>query len=149
MKTFYHRFRVNAGLAEVAAFHRRSASMGAITPPPVYTQVHHAPAELGDGDEMGFTLWLGPFPVRWLARIDECSAIGFSDHQLEGPFRVWHHRHSFVAINRRVTDVYDTVTVEFKTAGVDRFVGMVMWLNLPILFAFRGWKTRRLLEKHS
>ncbi len=27
-----------------------------------------------------------------------------------------------------------------------RLVGMGMWLNLPILFAYRGWKTRQLLE---
>ena len=25
-------------------------------------------------------------------------------------------------------------------------VGLAMWLGLPLLFAFRGWKTRRLLE---
>ena len=149
MKTYQHRFRVRASLAEVAAFHRQSASMGAITPPPVYAQIRRAPVELGEGDEMAFTLWMGPFPLRWLARIEEVSAVGFSDRQIEGPFHTWNHRHGFVAVNERVTDVYDTVTVEFKTGRAARFVGMGMWLNLPILFAYRGWKTRRLLEKHA
>ncbi len=147
MRTFRHRFRVRASLAEVGAFHRRSASMGAITPPPVYAQVQRAPAELGEGDEMAFTLWLGPLPIRWLARIEDVSPVGFTDRQLEGPFQTWDHRHGFVAVNERVTDVYDTVTVAFKNDLLSRIVGIGMWLNLPILFAFRGWKTRRLLEK--
>jgi hypothetical protein len=25
-------------------------------------------------------------------------------------------------------------------------IGLAMWLGLPFLFAFRAWKTRRLLE---
>ena len=149
MRTFYHRFRVHATLAEVAAFHRQSASMGAITPPPVYAQIRRAPAELGEGEEMAFTLWLGPFPVRWLAVIENVSPIGFTDRQIEGPFHTWNHRHGFVAMNERVTDVYETVRVEFKTGVAARLIGMGMWLNLPVLFAFRGWKTRRLLEKRS
>lgn len=75
-RTYRHTFRVQAPQAEVAAFHAAASSLGAITPPLMPMQLHHAPERLGEGDEMRFTLWLG----------------------------------------------------------------------LPLLFAYRGWKTRRLLE---
>ena len=71
---YAHRFRVEAPLAAVAEFHSRSASMPAITPPPMIVRVHAAPAVLAEGDTMDFTLWAGPIPVRWVARIEDASA---------------------------------------------------------------------------
>ena len=91
---YYHRFRVRASLARVAEFHSHAASMPAITPPPIIVQVHHAPPILANGDEMDFTMWLGPLPVHWLARIEAVSPAGFSDRQLRGPFAEWVHRHT-------------------------------------------------------
>ena len=64
---YQHRFKVKAPHDEVVRFHSLSSSMGAITPPPVIAQMHHAPDVLQEGDEMDFTLWLGPLPVHWLA----------------------------------------------------------------------------------
>ncbi|MEZ4584038.1 MAG: hypothetical protein R3A10_20780 [Caldilineaceae bacterium] len=60
--------------------------MGAITPPPVIVRVHRAPELLGEGDEMDFTMWLGPLPIRWLARIEQVTPVTFVDRQLRGPF---------------------------------------------------------------
>lgn len=56
---YQHRFRVPVSIEQVAEFHRRSASMVAITPPPIVVKVQRAPAVLADGDEMAFTMWLG------------------------------------------------------------------------------------------
>jgi len=86
MMKFQHRFRVDAPLSEVLEFHSLSSSMGAITPPPIVARIHRAPAVLGEGDEMEFTLWVGPLPVRWLAHIEQVSGEGFTDRQLRGPF---------------------------------------------------------------
>ena len=73
MKKYQHKFRVNAPLATVAKFHSQSDSMGAITPPPIIAQVHQAPDNLTEGDEMDFTLWLTFLPIRWLARIEDVT----------------------------------------------------------------------------
>ncbi len=70
---YHHTFRVKAPQAAVAEFHSRSASMPAITPPPMIVRVHAAPARLASGDEMDFTLWAGPVPLRWVARIEDAS----------------------------------------------------------------------------
>jgi ligand-binding SRPBCC domain-containing protein len=143
---YHHRFSVRAPLDRVAEFHGRAISMAAITPPPIIIRLRHAPEFLAEGDEMDFTMWLGPLPVRWLARIEAVSSSGFIDRQLRGPFAEWVHRHTFVAVDEHTTDVIDEVTLKLKTHPLWWFVGLGMQVGLPLLFAFRKWKTRRLLE---
>jgi ligand-binding SRPBCC domain-containing protein len=144
---YTHRFLVRTPLADVSAFHRQSASMGAITPPPIVVRVHEAPPLLSAGDRMDFTMWLGPLPVRWIAQIEDTEETGFVDRQIRGPFAQWVHRHTFVPVNETLTEVHDEVTVDLHEHN--RFwqiVGFSMWLGLPVLFAYRAWRTRRLLE---
>jgi ligand-binding SRPBCC domain-containing protein len=143
---YQHRFRVGASLAAVAEFHQRSASMAAITPPPIIVRMHATPAALAEGDEMDFTMWLGPLPVRWMAQIEAVSPAGFSDRQLQGPFAEWVHRHAFIAIDERTTDVMDEVTLRLRRNPLWGLVGFGMWLGLPLLFAYRAWKTKKNLE---
>jgi ligand-binding SRPBCC domain-containing protein len=144
---FQHRFRVRAPLATVADFHSQADSMAAITPPFIPTQMLHTPPRLKEGDEMVFRMWLGPIPVRWRAVISRVSPTGFSDEQLEGPFRHWVHRHSFVSADEQITEVVDEVQATIKWHLWWGPVGLAMWLGLPVLFAYRGWKTRQLLER--
>jgi ligand-binding SRPBCC domain-containing protein len=143
---YRHRFCVHAPLAAVADFHARSASLSAITPPPVVVRVHRAPARLEDGDEMEFTLWLGPLLVRWLARIENVSPAGFTDRQLRGPFQSWAHHHAFLSVEETTTAVVDEIELSVRRHPLWGLVGLGMWLSLPLLFAYRGWKTCRLLE---
>jgi ligand-binding SRPBCC domain-containing protein len=143
---FQHRFRVQASISQVAEFHRHSASMAAITPPPIIVKIQRAPSVLADGDEMAFTMWLGPFPVHWLARIEMVSATGFTDRQLSGPFSEWVHRHTFVALDQNTTEVVDEITLRLRPHLLWLPVGLGMWLGLPILFAYRAWKTKRMLS---
>lgn len=146
---YTHRFTVRAPLDQVAAFHGRSASMAAITPPPVIVQLHRAPEALADGAEMEFTLWMGPLPLRWLARIEEVTPIGFVDRMLRGPFRRWDHQHIFLPVDANQTEVIDDLRIEVSDRPFWRFVGRGMVLSLPLLFGYRGWKTRRILERGS
>lgn len=115
---YRHIFRVRAPLSAVAEFHARPEGLKAITPPPVLVQWHRTPAQWKDGSEMEFTVWLGPLPMRWLARIEGVFAEGFTDRQVRGPFRAWRHRHRYLAVGDATTE----------------------------LFAYRGWRTKRLLE---
>jgi ligand-binding SRPBCC domain-containing protein len=94
---------------------------------------------------MDFTLWAGPIPLRWIAKIEGVSAEGFTDRQLQGPFARWTHRHRFVRVDDRTTDVVDEVEAEIKRHPFWGPVGLLMRAGMPALFAYRGWKTRRLL----
>jgi ligand-binding SRPBCC domain-containing protein len=143
---YRHAFRLRAALDTVARFHTSASSLKAITPPLIPMQLHHAPERMGDGDEMSFTMWVGPLPVRWEARVEDVSPTGFLDSQVRGPFEAWAHRHSFVAVDEEVTEVVDEVEARLKPHVLWGLVGLAMWLGLPLLFAYRGWRTRRLLE---
>ncbi len=146
---YEHKFEVNASLTEVTRFHSLSTSMGAITPPPVIAKIHSAPEVLKEGDEMDFTLWIGPLPIRWLARIEDVTPTGFVDRQLRGPFTSWVHRHTFRQIGPSKTEVIDEVEAITSSNWFWKFVGIGMWLNMPVLFGFRAWKTKRLLRNNE
>jgi ligand-binding SRPBCC domain-containing protein len=143
---YEHRFRVQAPVAAVSEFHSRSESMAAITPPLIRVRMKEAPSRLATRDQMAFRMWLGPLPVLWRAFVSDASSMGFTDHQLEGPFRYWVHRHSFTPVDAQTTEVTDLVQARLRWHPLWGVVGLAMWLGLPLLFAFRGWKTRRLLE---
>ena len=146
---YHHRFEVQAPLKTVADFHSQSASMGAITPPPVIVKIHHAPEVLQEGDEMDFTMWLGLLPIRWVATIEDVSPTGFVDRQIRGPFTRWEHRHTFIPVNATTTAVVDEVTAELSSNPFWRALGYGMWLNMAVLFAYRGWRTRQLLARNA
>jgi len=143
---YRHAFRVRAPLATVAAFHARPESLGAITPPPLFVRWQRWPARWDEGGEMAFTVWLGPLPVRWLARLERVSAEGFTDRQVRGPFRRWVHRHRFLSVDEETTEVRDELEAELRRHPFWGPVGLGLWLGLPVLFAYRSWRTRRLLE---
>lgn len=139
-------FRVRAPIERVRAFHADAAGLAAITPPPVRVTDVQAPSRLGEGDEMAFTLRVGPVPIRWRARIQDVSPSGFTDVQTAGPFRTWEHRHAFLAEGDDATEVRDTVTWRLHPRPDRLLVGLAMGATLPFLFRYREWRTRRLLE---
>lgn len=144
---YRHRFQIRAPLEQVAAFHFNAGSLKQITPPPVIVRLHQAPERMEENAEMRFTLWLGPIPLPWRARFESISAAGFTDRQLAGPFRSWAHRHSFQPADNGCTWVMDEIEATIKLHPWWGPIGLGMWLSLPVLFVYRQWKTRRLLEK--
>jgi ligand-binding SRPBCC domain-containing protein len=146
---FEQRFRVKAAVENVAEFHSRPASMAAITPSPVIVRVHSAPNRLASGEQMAFTLWAGPVPIRWTARIEDMTAHGFTDRQLSGPFGSWVHRHGFERVDDHTTDVMDRVEATYKQHPFWGLVGRLMWAGMPLLFSFRARRTRAILESYD
>ena len=146
---FVNSFQINVPLEQVAEFHSRSANMAAITPPPVIVRIHDAPERLNEGDQMSFTLWIGPFPVHWQARITDVSKNGFIDQQISGPFEKWEHHQRFKAIDENRSKVSDEVHITLSKQPLKYLIGLGMALSLPLLLTYRGWKTRRLLKNSN
>lgn len=146
MRRFTHRFRVKAPISAVAAFHQDSRALKLLTPPPVFVQMHRVDL-LSEGSIADFTLWMGPLPVRWVAAHSEVEMLsGFTDTQMRGPFASWVHRHSFEPCGAAETEVIDDIQAEF-CRGFSGLLGRLMWVNLPFMFFYRGWVTRRTIEK--
>jgi len=146
MRRFTHRFRAKAPINVVAAFHQDSRALKLLTPPPVFVQMHCV-NPLSEGSITDFTLWLGPLPVRWVAAHSEVDLLsGFTDTQIHGPFAFWVHRHSFQPCGSGETEVIDDIQAEFGR-GFSGLLGRLMWVNLPFMFFYRAWITRRTIEK--
>jgi ligand-binding SRPBCC domain-containing protein len=107
----------------------------------------HRVEPLAENSVADFTLWLGPLPVRWVAVHTNVDPLtGFTDRQESGPFASWVHQHSFEPRDEAETEVIDEIQAEFGRG----FLGMLsrlMWINLPFMFFYRGWVTRRSIEK--
>lgn len=141
MKTYQHTFTVKAPLAAVADFHKDTRALRLLTPPPMVVQFNRV-EPLSEGSLADFTMWLGPLPVRWTAvHSDVTEQNGFVDTQQKGPFRYWRHHHQFRAVDEQTTEVIDTIEAEYGDL-ISRF----MWVNLPVLFAYRAWRTKNSLE---
>jgi ligand-binding SRPBCC domain-containing protein len=143
---FSRSFEVRAPLGAVRDFHARSQALVALTPPLMPMRLESSPPVLQSGDTMSFRIWLGPLPVRWTARIADAGPTGFTDRQLAGPFAEWVHRHTFDPTGPGSARVTDLIQARLRPHLLWGPVGLAMWLGLPLLFAFRAWKTRRLLE---
>lgn len=137
---YKHRFEVAASLTAVSEFHRDSRALRLLTPPPIWVQFQEM-EPLAEGSVANFTMWLGPLPVHWTAVHSQVTRHGFVDTQKRGPFRIWQHRHSFQELGDGRTEVVDEIEAE-----PGNLVSRFMWLTLPILFAYRGWRTRRALR---
>lgn len=106
-----------------------------------------APEVLDEGDEMEFTLWAGPLPIRWRARIAAVTDNGFVDEQIAGPFETWRHQHRFVPDGDCATWVEDSIEARLKHHPIRGPIGLAMWLGLPIVWAYRIKKTRSQLAR--
>ncbi len=146
MKKFKNSFQVKAPIEHVVNFHRDTRTLKILTPPPMVVRFNKI-EPLAEGSIADFIIWLGPIPVHWKAKHSDVDPNnGFIDTQVEGPFKYWVHRHSFVVINEGVTEVKDEIQAKFSRHPYRGMVGRLMWVNLPTLFAFRARKTRQELE---
>lgn len=144
MAEFEQRFKVSASPDEVWAFHRSTDALRKLTPPGVIIQLHRS-APVEEGSVARFTLWFGPFPVRWTARHERVDAQGFDDVQAEGPMARWRHSHRFLPTEDG-TEIVDRISYEHP-GGARGIWTRLLFGRLPLTlnFAFRRWVTQRAL----
>jgi ligand-binding SRPBCC domain-containing protein len=146
MKSYTHRFQVRAPLEQVAEFHRDTRALQQLTPPPLIVRFNEI-QPLSEGSIADFTMWLGPLPINWVASHSDVDPLeGFTDTQIDGPFDQWVHRHSFAALEENLTEVKDQIQARPGKGFLKGLISRFMWFNLPILFAYRAWRTKRALE---
>lgn len=146
MLRYVHRSKVTKSIGEVVAFHGDSRVLKELTPPIIITSFHHV-EPIADGSIVDFTMWLGLIPIRWVSIHSDIHKEGFTDTQIRGPFSYWRHRHTFRPIDQKTTEVIDEIWAELGSHPFWGLVSRFMWLNLPILFGYRGWKIRHLIER--
>jgi ligand-binding SRPBCC domain-containing protein len=87
--------------SDVFEFYAEAGNLERITPAWLGFRVVTAqPIEMRPGALIEYRLTLHRVPVRWLTRIEEWEpGERFVDVQVKGPYRLWHHTHTFEARN--------------------------------------------------
>jgi hypothetical protein len=91
------RQRLPGALEDVFGFFADAFNLQAITPAWLHFRVlTPAPVAMAPGALLEYRLRLHGLPLRWLTRIEVWEPpVRFVDVQVRGPYRLWHHTHSF------------------------------------------------------
>ena len=121
---------------EVFAFFADAFNLEDITPPWLRFRVlTPPPINLRSGSEIDYRLRLRGLPLRWRSRISDWSPpFQFVDYQIVGPYRLWHHVHTFEARDGG-TCVFDHV--EYATAGGVWANALFLRRDLRDIFTYR------------
>ena len=126
-------------ISEVFEFFSNAANLERLTPKTLRFRIlTPLPVEMRKGCVIDYTIRLYGAPIRWRTRIDSYEPEErFSDTQLEGPYRYWHHLHEFTSVEGG-TRMYDIVDYEvpFGPLGV---VARTLFVrrSLEQIFSFR------------
>jgi ligand-binding SRPBCC domain-containing protein len=83
-------------IEEIFSFFSDPNNLAVITPPRLKFQVLTPPIQTCAGTRLQYKLSLHGIPVRWESKITAWRPPHFfSDDQLRGPYRLWHHEHQF------------------------------------------------------
>jgi ligand-binding SRPBCC domain-containing protein len=129
------------------AFFADAWNLEAITPRWLRFRIVEAPGTLEQGSLLVYRLHLFGVPVRWRTEIVEWRPpFGFTDVQLDGPYRRWEHTHRL----RRVaggTEIHDRVVYRLPyepLAGLLAPVTVRPWL--ASIFDYRACRTEARLR---
>lgn len=102
---------LEVGIDQAFEFFSKAENLEAITPEwPSFRITTQTPIEMEVGTMIRYRLALHGIPVSWLTRIDEWNPPhSFVDRQLEGPYALWHHTHTFESLGPERTEMGDRV----------------------------------------
>ncbi|HEX8199930.1 MAG TPA: SRPBCC family protein [Isosphaeraceae bacterium] len=133
---------------EVFAFFGSPHNLEAITPDWLrFCVVTPGPIDMGAGTRIDYRLrWRG-VPLRWTTRIEAWEPPHrFVDVQLRGPYRLWHHTHTFQE-EQGGTRITDTVLYRMPLGPIGAALhGLGIRRDLDAIFDYRTRRVRDLLE---
>jgi ligand-binding SRPBCC domain-containing protein len=140
---------INAPIEVIWEFHERTDILQLLTPPWQPVQIVRREGGLDVGAISEFRLFLGPIPIRWVARHIECNKpYLFVDEQIEGPMQSWVHRHQLQAENGQ-TRLSDAIAYELPGGWIAEFL-LGWWVNsrLKEMLRYRHQVTKQYCESN-
>jgi ligand-binding SRPBCC domain-containing protein len=134
--------------AQVFPFFADALNLEAITPPALRFRVlTPGPIEMGRGVLIQYRLRVRGLPVDWLTRIEawEPGAM-FVDTQLVGPYRFWHHTHTFEERSGG-TLMRDVVRYALPLWPLGELAAPLVRRELAAIFDFRREAVARLVAE--
>ena len=128
-------------------FFADARNLEAITPPWLRFRILEAPVTLERGSLLLYQLRLFGVGIRWRTEIvDWLPPFGFTDVQLEGPYRRWEHTHRLNPVAGG-TEIHDRVVYRLPyepLAGLIAPLSVRRWLEA--IFDFRARQTEARLR---
>ena len=134
---------------DVFAWHTRPGAFDRLNPPWRPVTIIQAPSSLESGSQVSIRLpIIGPLSLRWdLTHTGYVDGVEFCDEQVRGPFHSWKHRHRFVEVSPRSTDMIDEIS--YKLPWYARPLAHLCAQELARLFAFRHAQLASDIELHN
>lgn len=125
-------------LAAVFPFFSDPRNLQRITPDSLHFQIVSLPPRMEEGALIEYKLRVHGIPIRWVTRIESFEPPHrFTDIQLRGPYRRWHHIHEFreTAKGTEMRDIVEyALPVPLGAGLVNRFL---VAPDLERIFDFR------------
>jgi ligand-binding SRPBCC domain-containing protein len=125
--------------SEVFRFFADAANLERITPSFLHFRIlSELPIEMKAGALIDYRLSLYGLPVYWRTRIETFQPeVCFSDIQLKGPYRRWHHVHEFLERDGG-TEMHDRVSYELPLGPLGALArALFVRRSLEQIFAHR------------
>ena len=130
---------------EVFAFFAEAENLGRITPPELDFSIARAPDEMVQGAIIEYRLALFGIPFGWRTESSRWEPPRlFVDEQRKGPYRVWHHTHTFEEEDGG-TRVDDAVRYALPLYPLGEVAHPIVRWQLDRIFDFRQKAIRELL----
>lgn len=142
--------RIRAPVQALFDFHQDPANLHRIQPPGVRVVEVVLPAEWRVGACVSVRVRiLGLVPQAWEVRLEEvCPPTRLVDVAVRGPYPVWRHVHAFREDGPGHSTLTDRVEYQPPWGRFGRLLDRVLFRpQLAVMFAWRQWRTRRLLEQ--
>ena len=142
--------RIRASVQALFDFHQDPANLHRIQPPGVRVVAVVLPAEWRVGACVSVRVRiLGLVPQAWEVRLEEvCPPTRLVDVAVRGPYPVWRHVHAFREDGPGHSTLTDRVEYQPPWGRFGRLLDRVFFRpQLAVMFAWRQWRTRRLLEQ--
>lgn len=124
---------------EVFAFFADACNLEAITPPWLNFRIlSMSPGAIAQGAEIRYRLRLHGLPIHWRTEIRRWNPpYRFVDLQRSGPYKLWHHTHTFEAHAGR-TRMVDVVRYTLPFGALGRIVhALKVRGDVQRIFAYR------------
>ncbi|HEV2213702.1 MAG TPA: SRPBCC family protein [Terracidiphilus sp.] len=124
---------------DVFAFFSDARNLETITPPWLSFKILSvSTAQIQQGTEIRYQLGLHGIPIRWLTEIRRWNPPHrFVDVQRKGPYKLWHHTHTFIAHGDR-TLMKDVVRYTLPFGPLGRLVhALKVRRDVKTIFAYR------------
>ncbi len=132
----------------VFGFFADARNLEALTPPLLrFRLVTPAPIAIGKGALIRYRLRVRRVPVGWLTEISEWDPPHrFVDEQIKGPYALWHHTHTFEALDDGGTLMRDVVRYRIGFGPLDVIADrLVVRRDVEAIFDFRAQRIPALL----